>query len=187
MSVSGTVFIFLQKPLDISPKSDYNISQSDFGLKHLPTRTISLDNKNNRKKLYEYNNVLKSIDDCYRNIAKRYGFSEAAFWTLYTLRMEPGNITQSDVCTVLYQPKQTVNSALKKLESEGYITLTPAGAHTKNISLTKSGTKLCEQTVDKVIEAECAALGNMTDEESENMTALMKLYSVLLKSQTAKI
>ena len=59
--------------------------------------------------------------------------------------------------------------------------------HTKNISLTKSGTKLCEQTVDKVIEAECAALGNMTDEESENMTALMKLYSVLLKSQTAKI
>ena len=69
-----------------------------------------MDNKNNRKKLYEYNNVLKSIDDCYRNIAKRYGFSEAAFWTLYTLRMEPGNITQSDVCTVLYQPKQTVNS-----------------------------------------------------------------------------
>ena len=124
-----------------------------------------MDNKNNRKKLYEYNNVLKSIDDCYRNIAKRYGFSEAAFWTLYTLRMEPGNITQSDVCTVLY----------------------PAGAHTKNISLTKSGTKLCEQTVDKVIEAECAALGNMTDEESENMTALMKLYSVLLKNQTAKI
>ena len=49
-----------------------------------------MDNKNNRKKLYEYNNVLKSIDDCYRNIAKRYGFSEAAFWTLYTLRMEPG-------------------------------------------------------------------------------------------------
>lgn len=46
---------------------------------------------------------------------------------------------------------------------------------------------LCEQTVDKVIEAECAALGNMTDDESENMTALMKLYSVLLKSQTAKI
>ena len=63
-----------------------------------------MDNKNNRKKLYEYNNVLKSIDDCYRNIAKRYGVSEAAFWTLYTLRMEPGNITQSDVCTVLYQP-----------------------------------------------------------------------------------
>ena len=145
-----------------------------------------MDNKNNRKKLYEYNNVLKSIDDCYRNIAKRYGFSEAAFWTLYTLRMEPGNITQSDVCTVLYQPKQTVNSALKKLESEGYITLTPAGAHTKNISLTKSGTKLCEQTVDKVIEAECAALGNMTDEESENMTALMKLTACFLKIRQQK-
>lgn len=186
MSVSGTVFIFCKNLLtlvrnriiiSLSPISDLNICRQGESAWII----------NNRKKLYEYNNVLKSIDDCYRNIAKRYGFSEAAFWTLYTLRMEPGNITQSDVCTVLYQPKQTVNSALKKLESEGYITLTPAGAHTKNISLTKSGTKLCEQTVDKVIEAECAALGNMTDEESENMTALMKLYSVLLKSQTAKI
>ena len=84
-------------------------------------------------------------------------------------------------------PSFGFSAAMKKLESEGYITLTPAGAHTKNISLTKSGTKLCEQTVDKVIEAECAALGNMTDEETENMTALMKLYSILLKSQTAKI
>lgn len=187
MSVSGTVFIFAKKLLTIvrnriiislSPISDLTICRQGESAWIIKTT---------EKKLYEYNNVLKSIDDCYRNIAKRYGFSEAAFWTLYTLRMEPGNITQSDVCTVLYQPKQTVNSALKKLESEGYITLTPSGAHTKNISLTKSGTKLCEQTVDKVIEAECAALGNMTDEESENMTALMKLYSVLLKSQTAKI
>ena len=187
MSVSGTVFIFAQKLLTIvrnriiislSPISDLTICRQGESAWIIKTT---------EKKLYEYNNVLKSIDDCYRNIAKRYGFSEAAFWTLYTLRMEPGNITQSDVCTVLYQPKQTVNSALKKLESEGYITLTPSGAHTKNISLTKSGTKLCEQTVDKVIEAECAALGNMTDEETENMTALMKLYSILLKSQTAKI
>lgn len=187
MSVSGTVFLFCKKLLtivrnriiiSISPISDLNICRQGESAWIIKTT---------EKKLYEYNNVLKSIDDCYRNIAKRYGFSEAAFWTLYTLRMEPGNITQSDVCTVLYQPKQTVNSALKKLESEGYITLTPAGAHTKNISLTKSGTKLCEQTVDKVIEAECAALGNMTDEETENMTALMKLYSVLLKNQTAKI
>lgn len=173
----------MQKTLDISPKSDYNISQSDFGLKHLPTRRISLDNKNNRKKLYEYNNVLKSIDDCYRNIAKRYGFSEAAFWTLYTLRMEPGNVTQSDVCNVLYQPKQTVNSALKKLESEGYIILTPAGAHTKNISFTESGIKLCEQTVDKVIEAECDALKEMTDDEAENLIALQGAYSILLKNK----
>lgn len=143
-----------------------------------------LDKTNNaRKKLYEYNNALKSVDESYRNIAKRYGVSEASFWTLYTLRMEPGNITQSDVCNVLYQPKQTVNSALKKLEGEGYITLTPAGAHTKNIALTESGIKLCERTVDKVIEAECDALKEMTDDEAENLIALQGAYSILLKNK----
>lgn len=139
--------------------------------------------ENTKKKLYEYNNVLKSVDESYRNVAKRYGLSEAAFWTLYTLRMEPGNITQSDVCDVLYQPKQTVNSALKRLESKGYITLTPTGAHSKNISFTESGIKLCEQTVDKVIEAECEALREMTDEEKENLIALQKLYGILLKNK----
>ena len=143
-----------------------------------------MDKTNNaRKKLYEFNNALKSVDESYRNVAKRYGVSEASFWTLYTLRMEPGNITQSDVCNVLYQPKQTVNSALKKLEGEGYITLTPAGAHTKNIALTASGIELCERTVDKVIEAECDALKEMTDDEAENLIALQRTYSILLKNK----
>lgn len=143
-----------------------------------------MDKTNNaRKKLYEFNNALKSVDESYKNIAKRSGLSEAAFWTLYTLRMEPGNVTQSDVCNVLYQPKQTINSALKKLESEGYIILTPAGAHTKNISFTKSEIKLCEQTVDKVIGAECATFEEMTDNEAENLIALQKTYSILLKNK----
>ena len=148
---------------------------------------MALDNNNIGKKLYEYNNVLKSVDECYRNIAKRYGLSEASFWTLYTLRTEPGDITQSDVCTVLYQPKQTVNSALKKLASMGYITLTPAISHAKNIKLTEIGKRFCEKTVDKVIEAECAVLDEMSDEETQAMMTLQKKYSVLLKSKIEKL
>lgn len=135
----------------------------------------------------EFNEADKEMNIIYHRLARHYRLSDSVFWVLYLLGEARGPMTQTKLCSALFLSKQTVNSALKKLESEGYITLTPAGAHTKNISLTKSGTKLCEQTVDKVIEAECAALGNMTDEESENMTALMKLYSVLLKSQTAKI
>ncbi len=187
--VSGCSFLFFTKKflttvrnriiISLSPFSDFN-----------PYRTINfkkekaLDNTDNlRKKLYVYNNVLKSVDESYRNVAKRYGLSETAFWTLYTLRMEAGDMTQSDVCNVLYQPKQTVNSALKKLESEGYITLTPAGVHTKNISFTESGIKLCEQTVDKVIGAECATFREMTDNDAENLIALQRTYSILLKNK----
>lgn len=135
----------------------------------------------------EFNEADKEMNIIYHRLARHYRLSDSVFWVLYLLGEARGPMTQTKLCSALFLSKQTVNSALKKLESEGYITLTPAGAHTKNISLTKSGTKLCEQTVDKVIEAECAALGNMTDDESENMTALMKLYCVLLKNQTAKI
>lgn len=187
--VSGCSFLFFTKKCLTTVRNRIIISLSPFSdLNYCRTTNCqkekALDNTDNlRKKLYEYNNVLKSVDESYRNVAKRYGLSEAAFWALYTLRVEPGSITQSDVCNVLYQPKQTVNSALKKLESEGYITLTPAGAHTKNISFTESGIKLCEQTVDKVIGAECDTFREMTDDDAENLIALQRTYSILLKNK----
>lgn len=137
-----------------------------------------MDNKNNRKKLYEYNNVLKSIDDCYRNIAKRYGFSEAAFWTLYTLRMEPGNITQSDVCTVLYQPKQTVNSALKKLESRGYLRMESMSGDRRNklLSLTARGEELLRLAVEPTLSMEERAFLRLTPEERRTFLDLSHRY-----------
>ena len=186
--VSGCSFLFFTKKCLTTVRNRIIISLSPFS-DFDPYRTINfkkekaLDNTDNlRKKLYVYNNVLKSVDESYRNVAKRYGLSEAAFWTLYTLRMEAGDMTQSDVCTVLYQAKQTVNSALKKLENEGYITLTPSGVHSKNISLTDKGTRLCESTVDKVIAAECKALDEMTDNEISTMITLHRKYCDLLKS-----
>ena len=144
-----------------------------------------MDNKNNRKKLYEYNNVLKSIDDCYRNIAKRYGFSEAAFWTLYTLRMEPGNITQSDVCTVLYQPKQTVNSVVAGMVRRGYVELEviPGTRNKKVIRLTGEGRAFGDRIISKIYAAEQRALEKMTGEERLDCVRLLTKYADLLREE----
>lgn len=78
------------------------------------------------RRLREYNDSLKAIDDTYRAAARRFGLPECAFWILYTLRVERSPLTQSEICALQYQPKQTVHSALKRLEARR-----PAQARTR--------------------------------------------------------
>ena len=93
-----------------------------------------------KRMLLEYNKETKRLDDLYRCAAKQCGISECAFWILYTLRAEERQFTQAEICEFLIEPKQTVNSALKKLEAEGYLTLS-AGAdqRSKRVCLTEKG------------------------------------------------
>ena len=83
--------------------------------------------RNAYQMLIAFNRETKKLDDVYRSAAKSCGISECAFWILYTLRVEEKSFTQAEICEFLIEPKQTVNSALKKLEAEGYLTLS-AGA-----------------------------------------------------------
>lgn len=88
--------------------------------------------------------------------------------------------TQAEICEFLIEPKQTVNSALKKLEAEGYLTLS-AGAdqRSKRVCLTEKGERFVKAHVDRVPEAEAAALGAMTAAERDALIRLTGRYRAL--------
>lgn len=133
-------------------------------------------------RLKRYNTITKENDEIYRDIAKKFGVSEYAFWILYFLRTEYAEPVQSEICNSFFQPKQSVNSALKKLEAEGYITLeTGSSRRRKRIILTPAGIKLCKETVDPVIEAEKRALGSLTAKQQEVFMALYEQFTEQLK------
>ena len=93
-----------------------------------------------KRMLLEYNRETKRLDDLYRCAAKQCGISECAFWILYTLRAEERQFTQAEICEFLIEPKQTVHSALKKLEAEGYLARTSgADLRSKHVALTEKG------------------------------------------------
>ena len=128
--------------------------------------------------LIRFNNIFKKEDDLYRNAARLLGCSDCEFWILYTLRVEEAPVTQSDMCAILGYPKQTVNSALKKLEQEGLLTLSGGrGRGGRPICLTETGMKLAEQPVDFVIEAEQRALLDLSSEEQAQLLTLMRRYN----------
>ena len=72
---------------------------------------------------------------------------------MYTLREANREMTQSE-CHAMYEPKQTVNSALKKLERDGIIELLEMkDKRSKRLHLTEKGEEFARETVDKVIAA----------------------------------
>lgn len=127
--------------------------------------------------LKRYNNILKESDSFYRNAARRLGVPECALWILYTLRAEEPPVTQKRLCQQLLQPKQTINSALKSLEAEGYLTLSAGeDRRTRVITLTEKGAVLAGQTADRIIQAEQGAFQAMEPEEAEEFLRLYKKY-----------
>lgn len=140
------------------------------------------------KKLSEYNSIIKENEGIYHRVAKKNGLSNAAFWILYMMCEEEGNLTQSAVCDAFYQPKQTVNSALKKLEKEGLVELeTVAGSHGKHINFTQKGWKFAERTICKVIASEQKAIDSMTLKEQEEFFRLFRKFIKLLKENMEEI
>lgn len=147
-----------------------------------------MESKTLDARLRQYNDIMKENDELYRDAARKFGLSECAFWILYYLRTEYGEPTQSGIGASFYLPKQSINSALKKLEAEGIIGLvTGENRRTKGLALTAKGEKLCAETVDHTIEAEKAALGSLSEKDQEEFMNIFYRYTEQFKKNMQKI
>lgn len=140
------------------------------------------------KKMLELNEIMKETDDLYRNLAKKFKMSDCMIWILYILREDDRSVTQSDICNMMYMPKQTVNSSLKKMEAEGYIELLNINdKRSKQVCLTEKGVDLANNTVDIIISKENNALSKMDKEEQALFINLFKKYKDILKESFMEI
>ncbi|MDY5213235.1 MarR family winged helix-turn-helix transcriptional regulator [Intestinibacter sp.] len=145
--------------------------------------------KNNpSKRMLELNEIMKETDDLYRNLARKFKISDCMMWILYILREDDRVVTQSDICNMMYMPKQTVNSSLKKMEAEGYIELLNVNdKRSKQVCLTEKGINLANNTVDIVISKENNALSKMDGKEQELLINLFRKFKDLLKDNFTEI
>ena len=140
------------------------------------------------KKMLELNEIMKETDDLYRNLAKKFKMSDCMIWILYILREDDRSVTQSDICNMMYMPKQTVNSSLKKMEAEGYIELLNINdKRSKQVCLTEKGVDLANNTVDIIISKENNALSKMDKEEQALFINLFKKHTLLLQESSPEI
>lgn len=139
------------------------------------------------KYLREYNHVYKEVNDTYHEAARKLHLSDSAFDIFYAIYEMGDNCLQRDICKASCLPKQTVNSSIRKLEANGYLTLSPGKGRSMHIHLTASGQKLIQEKLVPLIRIENDAFGDMTAEECEQMLRLNAKYNQALRSRLSTL
>lgn len=132
-----------------------------------------------------YNRAYKRSNGVYHRLAKRFGIPDTALWVLYALRESEAPLTQTEMCGILALSKQTVNSALKKLEEDGCLRLEswPEDRRSKRLYLTEKGGALAEASAGAVWDLEARAFLHLTEEERRELIRLEEKYVDALEEQ----
>ena len=73
--------------------------------------------------LKRINHLISELEQIYHQYALKYKISDSVFIMLYTRSVEGGECALSDIVLLSGLPKQTVNSAIRKMEEEEIIFL----------------------------------------------------------------
>ena len=143
-----------------------------------------MNETNNRRYILAYNQLLKECDNIYHDAAARAGLSDCAFWILHALWEADHPLTQSEIGDAASMPRQTVNSALKKLEKDGYLILEKMDVKMgKTIHLTQDGTEFAKRHIAPVAAAEERVCAQFTKAEQEAFLATFRTLVDRLKAE----
>lgn len=137
------------------------------------------------EQFHRLNRLYREYDGIYHNIAVHFGVSDSVLWIFYSLFEMDKPCTPKEISELCLFPKQTIHSALKSLEEKGFITLTVSEKSRKNriITLTEKGNRFVKEFIYPIVDAEKAALNELSDEERANMLDLFFRYQKFLKEK----
>ncbi len=125
----------------------------------------------NRKR---YSYLTSEIDAAYHEAARRLGLSDSAMRILYTICLHGSDCPLSDIVSLTGISKQTVNSALRKLEDAGAVET--VGKKTKRVYLTAEGKCLAQNTALRVMKIEDEVFAAWSDTEVVRYVALTEKF-----------
>ena len=135
------------------------------------------------KEMKRVNHLIGEIDAVYHEIAWKLGLSDSVFEILYTIC----NYGDSCMLKDIGRSKQTINSALRKLEKEGIVYLEAVDSRHKKVCLTEEGRSLTRRTAESVIEAENQILASWPQEDVETYIALIRRYLLALQEKAKNL
>lgn len=139
------------------------------------------------KALKRYNYLFGETGAAYHEICLKLGLPDSTVCTLYAILENGGSCPLQHIghCTGL--TKQTINSAIRKLEAEGAVRLERAGAKNKTVYLTESGKILAEQTAGRVLGAEDEIFASWPRDDVEKYLELAERFMLALKEKAGEM
>ncbi len=134
-------------------------------------------NQDFSKELRRCNYLMSETESAYHEAASRFGLPESSMIVLYAICYAGnGCCPLRDICLNAGVSKQTINSALRRLEKEGIIYLKNTDGKNKTVFLTDEGQKLAGRTAAKVIAIENDIFASWTKEDVNQYLALTERY-----------
>lgn len=137
--------------------------------------------------LKRYNYLLNEMDAVYHEAAFKLGLSDSAMIILYTVCNHGEECLLNDITHFTGISKQTINSALRKLEADDIIYLKNMDKKKKMVCLTAKGKDFVQHTVVKILQIENEILGSWSEQEWTEYIDLTQRFLNGLKSKVKEL
>ena len=127
-----------------------------------------------------FNTLMSEIGATYHEISKRLDLTDSAFNIMYVVYDNEGSYPLSGIVKMTCISKQTVNSSLRNLESEGLVYLEKTSGRSKTVHLT-------ERTVKIIRDEENAVFDRWSDEERKIYFELTERYIEEMKKVAERL
>lgn len=135
----------------------------------------------------ELRRLNREIRSLYQKTAEQAGLAESEFEILRTVWELGGGCSQSDICRYIFLKKQTVNSAVRKLEQDCLLKPNEREGRAIPLSLTAKGRHLAESIVAPIITMENEVFMRFSSIERANLLRLTQKYISCLRVQVAEM
>ena len=132
--------------------------------------------KKYRNEMHRINYLTSELESLYHQASIKFGICDSESIVLYSLLDAETDCLLSDIYKYSGVSKQTINSAIRKLESKEMIRLIPINGKSKLVSFTEKGRAFADKTVARLIDAELDAFEDWTEDEMKAHLNSMERY-----------
>lgn len=135
----------------------------------------------------QYTCLAGEINSLYHEAAVKMGISDSVQNILYVICEKEGRCLQSEVSKLTGISRQTINSAVRKLEKDGIVYLEQGKGRNTIICLTEKGEKFALEKIYPLYEIENKIWNEWTPEEQRQYLLLTQKYRDGLKKHLKSI
>ncbi len=139
------------------------------------------------EELKENNRIYREVDGMYHELCVKMGLSDSAFLILYSIVEMEGNCSQREIADRCCISRKTINSSVKNLEKEGFVTLESGAGRDKQIVLTKRGEQFVQEKIFPIMEVEDNAFLEMEPDERRELLRLNAKYAEAFRKHTEQL
>ena len=130
-----------------------------------------------------FNYLVGETDAAYHEAAQKLGLSDSVMQIFYTICNAGDSCLLSDICKISGTSRQTIHSAIQRLEADGLIYLQSDTGRKKKVCLTEKGMDRSQNGVAKLAELENEILKAWPEADQKKYLELTQKYLTAFKEK----